>query len=148
MFFLVINSILFCFYKLLARDFINTMSNYYIDINIVPYENFSLSGTRIRIFSSRFLVFILKLIYSLGVSICVSLQVYYSNMLFCQLQMQIIKMINTSFFSYFFLIAGIIQIVCCTTDIYVQYSSVREKILHIFQFRPNHQIISMIKAGR
>lgn len=86
MFFLVINSILFCFYKLLARDFINTMSNYYIDINIVLYENFSLSGTRIRIFPSRFLIFILKLIYSLGVSICVSLWVYYSNMLFCQLQ--------------------------------------------------------------
>lgn len=41
----------FVFYKLLARDFINTEANYHTDRSTVPYENLPLSGTRRRILS-------------------------------------------------------------------------------------------------
>ena len=51
--------VLFCFYKLLARDFINTEANYHTDRSTVPYENLPLSGTRRRILSPCFIFFVL-----------------------------------------------------------------------------------------
>ena len=51
--------VLFCFYKLLARDFINTEANYHTDRSTVPYENLPLSGTRRSILFPRLISFVL-----------------------------------------------------------------------------------------
>ena len=48
---LIITLFSFVFYKLLARDFINTEANYHTDRSTVPYENLPLSGPRRRILS-------------------------------------------------------------------------------------------------
>lgn len=49
----------FVFYKLLARDFINTEANYHTDRSTVPYENLPLSGTRRSILFPRLISFVL-----------------------------------------------------------------------------------------
>ena len=54
----------FVFYKLLARDFINTEANYHTDRSTVPYENLPLSGTRRRILSPCFISFVLMSSYN------------------------------------------------------------------------------------